>query len=268
MALAEGEALFPSVDEPDCVISLGTGTFEQDAPLSDATPTHFLKDSAIPRGVRSFLASMKGSRDWKAITSFGRGRSSGKYHRLDVRFNSPEPPLDDVGSIPSLSAQVLHNALTMPVMDNIVRSVVASYFYFELCSLPVQTGDEYSGGGAVRCLLHSDEPGLKAILGRLIEVNARLHIGTSCIIDISETNCLDETGNFVALCSFTEKDSFQIILEQDGHMNYGISRSPVCVRKWITAQKLDADFGVGEHRKRKQDHQSPTLGQTKRRRLH
>lgn len=69
---------------------------------------------------------MRSKRDWQALTSFGRHKSSGKYHRLDIEFDGPEPRLDGVGDMPSLQSIALENSSISSVLDNIARCAIAS----------------------------------------------------------------------------------------------------------------------------------------------
>lgn len=276
MALSEAEALFPSTEEPDFVVNLGTG-----GPRPDAEGLHtpgsrgLLKDGWIPRFARGSWEAMAGDRDWKALVSFGRPKSSGKYHRLDIKFDGPEPRLDAVNDMASLQALALGDPLLSPVIDNIAECAIASLFYLKLHTRPRYMGERYIGSGSIRCLLRHCEPALGVLLKRLCATGARLLIGDrnipgrrdECIAEIGDRSNLDETGNFCTSLTLDIKCSFSVFLQEGSKAPRHISGSPFSVERLVRAEGLEAYFGRSDHAKRDWAGDDCAIPRAKRRRL-
>lgn len=275
MALSETAALFPSAEEPDLVVSLGTGGPRPDAEELRALGSRgLLKDGWISRFLRGSMENMAGSRDWKALVSSGRPNSSGKYHRLDIELDGPEPRLDAVSDMASLQSRALGDPNLCPVLDNIAECVIASQFYFKPHTRPRYMGGQYVGSGWIKCKLRHGEPALDVLLSRLCAAGARLLIGNrtipdsndKCITEISDRSNLDETRNFCASLALGVQDTFSIFLQEDSKAPRHISGSPFSVERLVRAEGLEAYFGRADHRKRDWAHDECEVPQTKRRR--
>lgn len=275
MALSEAAALFPSAEEPDLVVSLGTGGPRPNAEELRALGSRgLLKDGWISRFLRGSMENMAGSRDWKALVSSGRPNSSGKYHRLDIELDGPEPRLDAVSDMASLQSRALGDPNLCPVLDNTAECVIASQFYFKLHTRPRYMGGQYVGSGSIKCKLRHGEPALDVLLSRLCAAGARLLIGNrtvpdsndKCITEISDRSNLDETRNFCASLALGVQDTFSIFLQEDSKAPRHISGSPFSVERLVRAEGLEAYFGRADHRKRDWAHDECEVPQTKRRR--
>ena len=277
MALSEAEALFPCTEEPDFVVSLGTGGPRLNVKELYASGSRgLLKDGWISRFLRGSWETMAGDRDWKALVSFGRPKSSGKYHRLDIEFDGPEPRLDAVSDMASLQARALRDPLLSPVLDNIAGCAVASLFYLEPCTRPRYMGGQYVSSVSVKCKLRSSEPALDVLLTRLCNAGASLVVGEGsapgphdkCIVEVGDCASLDKTGNFCASLVLRVQGSFSVFLRDFGYGDTPrhISGSPFLVERLVQAEGLDAYFGRADHRKRNWTLDDCEIPQTKRRR--
>lgn len=275
MALSEAEALFPFTEEPDFVVSLGTGSPRPNAKeLYTSGSRGLLKDGWIPRFLRGSWETMAGNRDWKALVSSGRAKSSGKYHRLDIEFDGPEPRLDAVSDMASLQSRALQDPLLSPVLDNIAECAIASLFYFKPHTRPRYMGGQYVGSGWIKCKLPYGEPALEVLLRRLSTAGARLLIGDrnvpdlhdKCIATIGDRSNFDETKNFCASLTLCVQGSFSVFLQEDSHTPRHISGSPFSVDRLVQAEGLEAYFGRADHRKRNWAHDDSAIPQAKRRR--
>ncbi|KAI1676133.1 patatin phospholipase [Pyrenophora tritici-repentis] len=255
MALSEAETLFPFAEEPDFVVSLGTGGPRPDTDdLCTSGSRSLLKDGWISRVARGSLATMAGGRDWKALVSSGRPKSSGKYHRLDIKFDGPEPRLDAVSDMISLQSSALHDTLLSPVLDNIA--------------------EQYIGSGWIKCKLRHGEPALEVLLSRLHTAGARLLIGNrnspelhdKCIAEIDDHFNLDETGDFCINLELDVQSSFSIFLQKGSNAPRHISGSPFSMERLVQAEGLEAYFGRADHRKRNWAIDECEMPQAKRRR--
>ncbi|KAI1091684.1 hypothetical protein F5B19DRAFT_493094 [Rostrohypoxylon terebratum] len=152
--LSEVAALFPLAEEPDFVVSLGTGEPElgSDLPADPAASRNVWKNGAFPRLCRLFWEKM---RDRKVSEAF---QACPRYHRLNVRFEGDEPRLDDLHSISYMESKVEQNSTLSHKVDAIARCFVASLFYFELDGIPERLGGRYIGTGHVACFLRRGDP--------------------------------------------------------------------------------------------------------------
>jgi hypothetical protein len=87
--------MFPLVEEPDFIVSLGTGTprAKESSLVTASSHLCFWKDKAFPRLWRMFWEKM---RDRQVKQVF---RTYPRYHRLDMEFDGPLPRLDNIQSI-------------------------------------------------------------------------------------------------------------------------------------------------------------------------
>jgi hypothetical protein len=92
-ALSEVSSMFPLTEEPDIVVSLGTGEQKSDGVSTDPTPRVW-KTKALPRLCRLLWEKM---RDKKIRQAF---QLNPRYHRLDIEFDQAEPRLDDAKAMP------------------------------------------------------------------------------------------------------------------------------------------------------------------------
>ncbi|KAH7111354.1 hypothetical protein B0J11DRAFT_598877 [Dendryphion nanum] len=119
-ALSEVAAMFPLVEEPDFILSLGSGEPTSNNELSTDIPRGIWKNGAFP--------------DY--VDCSGKKCEMERYHRLNVIFDGEEPQLDDIMSIPGLKSKVQEDSSTSNAIDHVSRCLIASLFYFELDSNP------------------------------------------------------------------------------------------------------------------------------------
>ena len=90
-ALSEVAAMYPLVEEPDFIVSLGTGTprIRGKLSMSASGPLRLWKDRAVPRLYRLFWEKM---RDRQVKQAF---RTHPRYYCLDIEFDGAVLRLDD-----------------------------------------------------------------------------------------------------------------------------------------------------------------------------
>jgi hypothetical protein len=250
IALSEVKALFPLSEEPDFVVSLGTGGSSLD--LDTSGPRNLILDGFIPRSFRAFWETMRGKRAWNTVTSSGSVRSSGKYHRLDIEFSGNEPRLDDTDSIPDMESKVLEDSTISQAIGNIARCAVASLFYFELDSIPKCFKGEYFSTGSILCKLRHGNPYFDAVLSQLSRNAATFLIDhREYPIFPGDISSFDLEGNFQKRIDLAVGDKFSIYLRESNSTPRNISGSPFSLEKVVLAQRLRAHFGRTDHRKRR-----------------
>ncbi|KAI9772432.1 MAG: hypothetical protein M1840_000635 [Geoglossum simile] len=244
-ALSEVAAMFPFIEEPDFVVSLGTGAPRKNDP-SMSGPRNVWKDGAFPRLCRMYWEKI---RDRKVRQVF---RTHPRYHRLDIEFDGPEPRLDDTGSMPKLKSKVQTDRSLSKIIDNIARCVIASLFYFELDSIPERSNGEYIGTGYILCSLRYNNPAFRVLLDRLSSSNARFYLNGYLVPGIvGDPSSIGRDGNFRKWLELRVINKFTISLKQDESEPCNISGSPFLIDKLVLAQGLNAFFGRADHRKRK-----------------
>lgn len=246
-ALSEVAATFPLTEEPDFVISLGTGEpkLEDDDTLT-AGSHNIWKNGAFPRLCRMFWEKM---RDRKIRQAF---QTHPRYHRLDIEFDHAEPRLDDRRSIPELKSKVQTDDSISKVIDSVARCMVASLFYFELDSMPERLDGKSVGTGHIQCSLRRNSPAFSLLLHQLSRNSAVFYFNEYPIPGrIGDTSFLGADGNFRKRVELNVAERFTISLKQGSSQPCNISGSPYSVEKLIVAQGLDAHFGTAEHQKRK-----------------
>ncbi|KAH7111317.1 phospholipase [Dendryphion nanum] len=244
-ALSEVAAMFPLVEEPDFILSLGTGEPTSNNELSTDIPRGIWKNGAFPRLCRLFWEKM---RDGKVRQAY---HSHPRYHRLNVTFDGEEPQLDDIMSIPGLKSKVQEDESTSDAIDHVARCLIASLFYFELDSKPERSDGKYMGSGRILCSLRSHDPSFKPLIDQLSSISAQFYLDEHVIAAVKDSSCLDKDGNFRVRVELNTADRFTISLQESSSETYNISGSPFSIGKLIQAQAFDASFGRSDHRKRK-----------------
>jgi hypothetical protein len=244
LARSELAALFPSINQPNYIISLGTGELVDEKILPQ--PKGLLRNGALPRLFRMFWESMRGENLRQTF------QNDPRYHRVDVKFKSGEEPmLDDISSIPYLNSKARNDPTVFGVVEEIAKCFIASLFYFELESLPQKVGGRYSGHGQLLCLLNSHELAFHELFDQLSQVSARLYLDGHLIALVNDISCFNKGGGFRKRVAFDDKGKFAIYLER-GSERHHISGSPFSVENLVQLQGLNANFGRPDHQKRRE----------------
>ncbi|CAK7206337.1 hypothetical protein SEUCBS139899_009126 [Sporothrix eucalyptigena] len=188
-ALSEVAALFPLVDEPDFVVSLGTGEPRPKPHPASAAPRSVWRNGAFPRLCRLFWEKM---RDKKIRQAF---QTHPRYHRLDVQVDGDEPRLDDAASMSEMMAIAQHDASCEDTINDVARSLVASLFYFELDAIPLREGTRHRCTGRIRCSVQPSEPAFAVLVQRLARRAAQFWVDGSVVADLDDA-CLSSDGAF------------------------------------------------------------------------
>jgi hypothetical protein len=261
-ALSEVAAIFPLVEEPDFIVSLGTGTPRASGKpsMSVSGPLRLWKDGAVPRLCRLFWEKM---RDRQVKQVF---RTHPRYHRLDIEFEGAVPRLDDIHNIHELQLKAQEDPSVSKVIDNIARCAIASIFYFKLGPFPERCNGNYTGTGFILCCLQQGDPAFKVLLDQLSRTSA-----TFCLNDdpipgvIGDRSFISRDGNFRKRVELNISGRFTISLKQGESELCNISGSPYSIEKLITAQDLNAPFGTADHGKRKRSADSELLARKRQR---
>ncbi|CAK7238176.1 hypothetical protein SEUCBS140593_010402 [Sporothrix eucalyptigena] len=242
-ALSEVAALFPLVDEPDFVVSLGTGEPKPSPHPASAASRSVWRNGAFPRLCRLFWEKM---RDKKVRQAF---QAHPRYHRLDVQFEGDEPRLDDAARMAEAMSVAQNDVSCSGAIDDVARSIVASLFYFELDAIPRREGGRHRCSGHIRCAIQPSEPAFAVLVRRLAQSAAQFWVDGSVVAELDEAS-LGGSGGFQRPIEFDACERFAITLKQDPAGPCHISGSPFSVRKLLHQQGLLAVFGRPDHSKR------------------
>jgi len=248
-ALSEVAAIFPLVEEPDFMVSLGTGAPGRTGgkqSMSVSGPLSLWKDGAFPRLWRMFWERMR-DRHVKQVF-----RTHPRYHRLDTEFDGEPPRLDSTKSIDELKLKAQEDHSVTKVIDNIARCAIASRFYFELGSVPEGCNGEYTGFGVILCSIRRGDPAFEGLLDQLSKSSATFYLNNCPILGtFGDRSFISKDGNFRKRVELNLNGRFTISLKQGDSEPCNISGSPYSIEKLITAQGLNAHFGRADHGKRK-----------------
>jgi len=269
-ALCEAQAIWPSVEEPDFVVSLGTG-FQRQQPSSPrmSGPRGILRDGSIPRLCRAFLSSMSGRKVWQEFRNRRGAESKGRYFRFDIGFEGIEPGLDNTSKMQELRTQARAEFSDSRELDDLARSVVASLFYFELEPTPKYRNGKILCVGNILCRLRVGNPALEALFNQLSKGSAQFLLDEHAILGaVEDRSSIDRDGNFRKRVEFSICDrqrKISISLKEGSHPPNNVSGSPFSVDSLVGAQGMDAHFGRADHKKRKQPDDFGSPGPKRRR---
>lgn len=260
LANPEIEAIAPLTEEP-LIVSVGTGTAEENDVPDTSAPRGGWKDNCLVRNFRAYKQSMNGKRLGQDFNNQRRLASKETYFRFDVKFDGGEPPLDQVSEMPRIEAKAHEQFSHCEEVDVLADWLVASQFQFELEAKPKKVGGQYFGAGHILCDLKRNHPAYKPLLDRLSGCMAGFYVnGELTSGRIGDRSFVDMDGNFRKRVEFKGVNGkLSISLEIGVYGRQDISGSPFSIEKRIKAQGLDAYFGQASHRKRKRlDHSELT----------
>ena len=260
--------MFPLLEEPDFIISLGTGEpGPNNYEVSTDDCRNIRKNGMLARTRDLILEKMRDKtvrRAYKTVKVAA--QILHKIHRLSVDFDATEPRLDDTRSIPGLKQKVETDHSLSPKIDTVARCVIASLFYFELDSLPKRSDGKYVVTGHILCSIRRSDPAFTALLSKLSSCSSRFLVNDWTIPGtINSPSFLGKDGNFRMQVHVETFDRLTISLEQGDGKTCNISGSPFPVQKLVMAQGIDAPFGRADHRKRKRSNDDESMVAKRRR---
>ena len=214
IAISEARALWPTIVEPDVVLSLGTGyQADEDAKKNIPSPTDIsplfgspvvatdlgraeiamataLHDVQQPRGLwrsgfitrclESFLSTMDGQKFYDLPNQWNRTADEIKrYFRLNTQLQGKTPALDDVSTMSPLKFETRKQHLKSDTLDELAECLLSTLFYFELTSRPIRNRSHISCQGQILCIIssgHEEVDNLHALLNSLTEEGAKFYI--------------------------------------------------------------------------------------------
>ncbi|CAI6336998.1 unnamed protein product [Periconia digitata] len=247
--------LWPEKPIPDYALSLGTGT----AFYTTSTLQHRKSYRFLTRLFKNFMRSLDGEDAWRKFYNNRPASTRGRYHRLNVRFSSHEPQLDDVSSLTQLKSQATeaicstHNDIGL-----IIDTIKASMFYFELDSMPQFSGSTYNVSGFILCRLDLSVPGRQHLYQNLLDTASWF------VVQGNPTRCVDKIPKgwppFKCRIKFNvESIDEDVYISVRGLTNatHLISGFPTTLKDLINQQRLDSPFGTIDHVEIEKNYRNP-----------
>ncbi|KAL8802034.1 MAG: hypothetical protein Q9200_006728, partial [Gallowayella weberi] len=153
LALWEIPYIWPSIQRPDIVVSLGTGTGSDSQSPHAPNFRHVIQDGFIPRLWRSFMSSLDGQSTWRDLWNRLDERSRDNYSRFNVSLSGDGPAMDDIQRIDQLRACVQSQPDSGRSQLKTAFALLISTFFFELSSAPTFQAGRYFCEGTIRCRL-------------------------------------------------------------------------------------------------------------------
>ena len=180
----------------------------------------------------------------------------GDFFRFDLKFDGPEPALDDVSVMKELGEIARETIMDSPALDRLILRIRAELFIFELdASRPFLIVDGmYEGTGKILCRLRARTPEYNALMAQLDQASASFLIGDNVMAGkFQDRSARLKDGNFSKDVKFrtpSRHDPFVISLHEDG-APCPISGAPFTLQRLLDTQRLEARFGTTDHQKRK-----------------
>ncbi|KAK8146259.1 hypothetical protein G3M48_003385 [Beauveria asiatica] len=232
LAQAEVNAYYGSSKACQFILNIGTGSR---GVLPEPTPRR--------SGLMHRLLS--GTPSW---AKYVRGMDPGSWMRdrcirLDVGFDT-ELRLDDVGAMAKLKARAESDPTLQAAVGDAAKRCTAALFYFELDSMPRQTGCVFSATGTILCRCERGEPALPLLVDRLSYEGAKFVLNDR-VLDTTLLSVWSSTGGFAMplRLQLTSAD-FRLSIRWPEGVAYPISASPFSLRRLVKEQGLDAPFGL------------------------
>ncbi|GIZ48196.1 hypothetical protein CKM354_001126600 [Cercospora kikuchii] len=150
VGLAEVRQVWSASTKVDVMLSLGTGTTQETAPIPAPPSRGRFKDSFIPRIYRSFMSGMDGEVAWRQLSNHLSTDAKTGHFRLNIPLSEAVSRLDDVRAMEALRNNV-HVLRDDGKLLQVKRTLLASCFFFELDDIPQLDGQGfYLCSGTIR----------------------------------------------------------------------------------------------------------------------
>ena len=154
-ALSEVSAIFLHIKELDFVISLGTSKPRQKNYKVSTEDCHDIQKNGMFQRLHSLI--LEKMRDKSVRRAYKIVRLAAqifyKIPHLSINFNKSKPRLNSTKSIPKLIAKVETDRLLSTSINEVMRCLITSLFYFKLDLLPERYDSKYIFTGHILCLI-------------------------------------------------------------------------------------------------------------------
>ena len=158
LALWESRQIWPSIKQPDVVVSLGTGTTVNGnaLPPTDSNFRHVINDGFVPRLWRSFMSSLDGQSTWRDLWNRLDNTAKDSYFRANVYLSNDALGIDKIEHMDQLRDSVHVQPHNHRFRDRAAFALLAASFFFELTSPPLFLNTKHYCRGVIRCRLNGN----------------------------------------------------------------------------------------------------------------
>ena len=250
--MEEAAVIYPSIDEPSLVVSLGTGS-SRPSDIPRMSPSRgILQDGFIARLLRAFKLSFGSIRGHKFRSRRREGRKE-QYFRFDMEFDGPEPALDDTTKMQELKSAARAAIHGSKELKRLARCIVAELFVFVLDHDPLKENGKYLCTGRILCRRRANHHAFNSLMEQLSKKSIKFLVEGRPLEGLIDNSWLDPKGNFskrVSIELVDRRSTFTIQLREGNMDPCSISGSPFTINGLVAAQELSAPFGTSNHRKR------------------
>jgi len=230
----ESRIVDPTISNPDIILSLGTG-HDMKNQKCDKGQTG---KSWITRLVEYFNRSLDCQKAWHEYLNQADRREI--HHRLTLEFNNNQPALDEAHRMPELKLLTRKLYSASAEIEEVVGSLIARFFYFELVAIPKYSMGQLECSGVIRCRLEGGSPPLQQLICQLRNQAAEFLIKgrpQNCTTPeiISKIRGGETYGVGVAFSVLNADEMFSIAL-RFGNKSRDISAFP-CSISWLKEQQ-------------------------------
>ena len=241
LALWESRYIWPEIENPDVVVSLGTGTGSR---TSTPAPNfrHVIHDGFIPRLWRCFMSSLDGQSTWRDLWNRLDVRSKQDFFRLNLSIPGNGPAMDEVGRMDELRVAVHASLEDSEQFPRIAFALLVSSFFFELTSVPLFHSGKFYCRGAIRCRLD----GFRAcsVMERLSRSKCVFLNGNELLGYLEPgSDCCEECRRYQKRVEFIVRDLREPVSLFTQNIQYGkraLGGFPRAINWFIQQQQLEA----------------------------
>ena len=240
------------------MLSIGTGYQQKLLSPVASNVRNLLQDGALARVYRASMQSLSlnGQLSWEDHWHGLDEEEKKRHFRLNLPLVGQEPRIDDVDKMQYLRNQIYHH---LGDMEGIARAFKAASFFFELNGPLVFEGGQYTCHGSIL----SRSPDSRALVQSLrtsYPFAQFLHQESSLGYLAAKDLC-ELCGRFQKLIKFHIRhpsDRVNIQFSFSRLFRRSISGCPQPMEWFIKRQRLNAKFGLPDHRSRKERFPNPT----------
>lgn len=247
LALEEVRRFVPEYENPDQLVTVGTGTCVSQLPAVARTGlARIVNESSIGPAISHYVASFEGekmSEELFSVLSIAGSNPSRWYRRFDLPVKTQLPDLADVGAMDSLSNAAQSHFATDPAVEDVAMALLASNFYLELRRMPLYEKRLYMCYGRILSRVSTVHPAFESLFRRLDALGARFVVQGRSHKEARPTLLsIDQVGNFCKPVLLYAKSLDQVLDIQIKFANskfYDISANRLTLKSLIERQRLD-----------------------------
>ena len=252
LALKESRVIWPSIRQPDVVLSLGTGT-QAEGRSPQATHT-----GVFSRFYRYVIHGIDAEHAWNELLNEQDPEARRDYLRLNIKFPGSEPAIDDVECMDELSARVHVQPQGPQERKEVLSTLLIKCLFFELDEYPSYDAGLFHCRGSIRCRL----PG-RALIRSLLKNHHSFTlqyfkdseklgfpVHENLGVSVREEDICQDCYRYVRPVQFTVEamtDVISLSVWWNNDESRRLSGFPQSMAKVVDDQQLGCPFGSSTH---------------------